>query len=571
MHDQKLPLLLSLTLMGAMGAALASPAFSQAPDPTLPKAKAPKNQAPQTQAKPRGLSWAPKAVGSIRAADLKKHLYYLASDAMEGRLTGTPGQIRAAEYFADKFRSYGLRPMGDLIRGKRRSFYQGYPVSFEKLAPKSGVFLGGKPLSHHGYWSLPKNKNKSKALKKVQGKLVFVGRGMRSDFQGVDLVGKIAVLYMHQKQVKGGVMQAFSEGFRLLASVRGRGKLCAKAGAKGAIIITNKMSTAFLSATNMMGILPGKPKVSRKGWGGRGMRMFGNRGGGKIPVVVLGGDEAQNIANLLGFKVDELDGLDREGLGSLVGEASKKKVTIRYGIKKEPGKALNVCAYLPGRDPKLKDEALIFSCHMDHLGMAADGSVFNGADDNGSGCSTVLEIAEAFSKLPKAARPRRSVVFLAVSGEELGLWGSAWYAEHPTWPLKKIVADVNMDMLGRSTAKVPQDAIAVTPTWRMGAYSTLGRMAARYGQALGLKMRNGDRFYQRSDHYNFAKKGIPVVFFCDDEHPDYHMPTDTPDKIEYDKLAKVAQLAFLIGYRTADELEPPRVLGSQDGWFDKKD
>ena len=559
MHQKKLPLFLGLTLMGAMGVTLASPAYSQA------------TQAKDTQTKARSkaLSWAPKAVRSIQAADLKKHLYYLASDEMEGRLTGTPGQIRAAEYFVSKFRSFGLRPMGDTIRGKRRSFYQGYPVSFEGLAPKSGVFLEGKPLSHHGFWSVPKSK--TKGVRKVQGKLVFVGRGMRSDFQGVDLEGKIAVLYMHQKQIKGGVMQAFSEGFRLLASVRGRGKLCAKAGAKGAIIITNKMSTAFLSATNMMGILPGKPKVSRKGWGRRGMRMFGPRGGGKIPVVALGGEEAQNIAKLFGFKVDELDKLDREGLGSLVGEASKKAVTIRYGLRKEPGKALNVCAYLPGRDPKLKDEALIFSCHMDHLGMAADGSVFNGADDNGSGCSTVLEIAEAFSKLPKAQRPRRSIVFLAVSGEELGLWGSEWYSEHPTWPLKKIVADVNMDMLGRSTAKVPSDAIAVTPTWRMGAYSTLGRMAARYGQALGLKMRNGDRFYQRSDHYNFAKKGIPVVFFCDDEHPDYHMPTDTPDKIEYEKLAKVARLAFLIGYRTADEIEPPRVLGTQGGWFDKKD
>ncbi len=558
MHDKKLPFFLTPILMGALGLSLSLPAF---PRPQ-------KAQAPKTKAMPLALSWAPKAVNSISAADLKKHLYYLASDKMEGRLTGTPGQIRAAEYFADKFRSFGLLPMGDIVRGKRRSFYQGYPVTFKKLQPKSGIFLGGKALSHHGFWSLPKNEGK--ALRKVRGKLVFLGRGMRSDFRGVDLEGKIAVLYMHQKQVKGGVMQAFSEGFRLLASVRGRGKLCAKAGAKGALILTNKMSTAFLSATNMMGILPGKPKVSRKGWGGRGMRMFGMRGGSKIPVITLGGKEAQNIADLLGMKVEELDKMDRQGLGSLVAEESKKVVTIRYGLKNEDGKALNVCAYLPGRDPKLKKEALIFSCHMDHLGMAADGSVFNGADDNGSGSSTVLEIAEAFSKLPKGLRPRRSIVFLAVSGEELGLWGSAWYAAHPTWPLKKIVADINMDMLGRSTAKVPQNAIAVTPTWRMDKFSTLGRMAAQFGKALGLEMRNGDRFYQRSDHYNFAKKGIPVVFFCDDEHPDYHMPTDTPDKIEYDKLARVARLAFLIGYRTADEIEPPRELGTQEGWFSKE-
>jgi hypothetical protein len=555
MHDKKLPLISSLILIGAWGIALNSPAFSQVTS--------------ETQAKPKVLDWAPKAVDSIEAADLKKHLYFLASDKMEGRLTGTPGQIRAAEYFADQFRSLGLLPMGDTIRGKRRSFYQGYPVSFEKLDPKSGVFFKGKALSHFGFWSLPKSKKKG--LRKTNAKLVFVGRGMRSDFHGVDLEGKIAVIYMHQKDVKGGVMQAFSEGFRLLASVRGRGKLCAKAGAKAALILTHKMSTAFLSATNMMGILPGKPKVSRKGWGGRGRGMFGNRRSGKIPIVVLGGKEAQNIAGLLGLKVEELDKLDREGLGSLVGEKSKKPVMIRYGMKKENGKALNVCAYLPGRDPKLKDEALIFSCHMDHLGMAADGSVFNGADDNGSGCSTVLEIAQAFSRLPKKQRPRRSIVFLAVSGEELGLWGSEWYTEHPTWPLKKITADINMDMLGRSTRKVPMNAIAVTPTWRMGAFSTLGRMASQFGEALGLEMRNGDRFYQRSDHYNFAKKGIPVVFFCDDEHPDYHMPTDTPDKIEYEKLAKVARLAFLIGYRAADELEAPRVLGSQSGWNPKKD
>jgi Zn-dependent M28 family amino/carboxypeptidase len=233
--------------------------------------------------------------------------------------------------------------------------------------------------------------------------------------------------------------------------------------------------------------------------------------------------------------------------------------------------APNVVAVLQGTDPKWRHEAIVFSAHNDHVGMGPGGVVFNGADDNGSGTASLLELAQAFSSLKANERPKRSVVFLSVSGEELGLWGSEAWAEKADWPIKNIVANINIDMIGRSTDKVPATSIALTPTFRHRAYSTLAQEAAFLGQALDLQLENGDRFYSRSDHYNFAKRDIPVVFFCDDEHIDYHMPSDTPDKLEFDKMERVVRLAFLLGYRNLGRPERPSVLGKRESWGNPND
>ncbi|MCB9882873.1 MAG: M28 family peptidase [Planctomycetes bacterium] len=495
----------------------------------------------------------PTARATITAADLKTHAMTLASDEYEGRLTGTAGQLKAAEYFRKHFESLGLEPWGDTVGGKR-GYEQTYEVRATGLVPEqTGIFdAAGKRICEYGAWFV--NTRKKQEVK-VQGRLVWCGS---TNPREMALQGAIAVCVMPESDREPrSTMAAFGEGFRLMAEVRAIAKNADAGGARGCILVSKELSVSFLSAANMSTSYPGKPQIAR----GRGRPMFGDQVP-KVPTVAVDGKDAAALLKVLG-----IDGLSDWSDEQLVGKKSKAQVRIKAKPYSEDLDAKNIVAVLEGRDPKLKNELVVFSCHMDHLGLTANGGVFNGADDNASGSSTVLEIAEAFSKLEGDARPRRSIMFLAVSGEELGLWGSEHFASHPTWPIDKIVADINMDMLGRSTDKVPSDSVALTPTFRNKDYSTLARRAAELGASFDLKMTNGDKFYQRSDHWNFAKEGIPVVFFCDDEHADYHMPSDTPEKLEYDKIERIARLAFTIGYEVANDDARPKQIGKQEDWF----
>ena len=157
-----------------------------------------------------------------------------------------------------------------------------------------------------------------------------------------------------------------------------------------------------------------------------------------------------------------------------------------------------------------------------------------------------------------------------MSGEELGLWGSAFYADNPTWPLKKIVANINTDMIGRSGPESGPDQVTVTPSYQHGKFSTMVRDAAGIAKKLGLGLASGDKYYQRSDHYNFARKGIPVVFFCDGEHEDYHQVTDHADKLDPVKMERVARLAYWTGWMVAQANRRPATLGKQKSWMGSK-
>jgi hypothetical protein len=219
----------------------------------------------------------------------------------------------------------------------------------------------------------------------------------------------------------------------------------------------------------------------------------------------------------------------------------------------------NVVALLRGSDPALRDTYVVFSAHMDHVGVgrpAAGGdSIYNGADDDASGTSAVLEVAEAFATLRPA--PARSLVFLTVSGEEKGLLGSAWYADHPTVPLDGIVANINIDMIGRNS---PDTVVVIGPE-----FSSLGPLADRVARAhpeLGLTPVPDpwpeERFFFRSDHFNFARKEIPALFFFSGVHVDYHRPSDHVEKIDTLKAARIGRLVFWLGHAIASDPAPPR-------------
>ena len=263
---------------------------------------------------------------------------------------------------------------------------------------------------------------------------------------------------------------------------------------------------------------------------------------------------------------------------------AEKKIAIQTAVTRIPGSTQNVIGMVEGRDPVLKHEFIVISAHLDHVGLAAAAAggdtINNGADDDGSGSAALMAIARAFAQgAARGIRPKRSVIFLWVTGEEKGLWGSQYFAQFPPVDITKVVANLNLDMIGRSktpgytdppTYKLaePGEVLVVGPRVSsddMGAI--VSRVAADFGK---LKINdfydttapdathdnigpqpNGQRIFYRSDHYNFAKVGIPVAFYTTGIHTDYHRVSDSPDKIDYalmEAITKnVAGVAWVIG------------------------
>ncbi|HEV2761690.1 MAG TPA: M28 family peptidase, partial [Pyrinomonadaceae bacterium] len=252
-----------------------------------------------------------------------------------------------------------------------------------------------------------------------------------------------------------------------------------------------------------------------------------------------------------------------------------KRVGLSVALKTSTAVTQNVVAVVEGADRKLKDEYVAVGAHYDHVGTgrAVNGdSIYNGADDDGSGTVAMLAMAEAFAQGP---RPKRSILFVWHAGEEHGLWGSDYFARHPTVPLRQIVAQLNMDMIGRS--KQPGDTkqgnrfltgpneIYVIGSREMS--TELGELSERVNRSyLNMQFnylyddpRDPNRFFFRSDHFNYARKGVPIIFYFDGEHEDYHKPSDTPDKIDYQKMERVARTVFVTATEIANAPRRPVV------------
>lgn len=284
---------------------------------------------------------------------------------------------------------------------------------------------------------------------------------------------------------------------------------------------------------------------------------------------------------------DEMEGRDTGSKGQkeagkyLISQYKKNKISYPKGAKNyyQPIPAAylnakrnmnlpdseNIWAYIEGSEKP--DEVLVISAHYDHIGIK-NGDIYNGADDDGSGTVAVLQIAEAFQKAKKAGHgPKRSILFLHVTGEEHGLHGSRFYSENPLFPIANTITDINIDMIGR---RDEEHASTNNYVYVIGAdrlSTDLHNITVAQNEKythLGLDFKFNDpkdpnHFYERSDHYNFAKHGIPAVFLFNGVHADYHQKTDEVDKIEFDALAKRAQLAFVIAWEIANRPERPVV------------
>lgn len=472
-----------------------------------------------------------RAAATITDRDMIARIGFLADDALRGRDTPSPGLEVAAAYLASEFRALGLEPAGD-----DGSYIQRYPFPLRGLDP-AGAALRFESGTHHyqveyaaGFAAEPGR------ITQPAASLVYVGARIDPAVASSGSLRDRAVLV----DLPGTPP---AEGAALPRELRiARSAALRSAAEAGAAAVIFALDPA---------------------WGGEALGALARRY--EAPARTLGEPIAafyvSSQAVRQAFEAASLDPAAarvraQTGPVTLAGVAARLAAPARTIAD---DRAPNVVAVLRGSDPELRDTYVVFSAHMDHVGVgrpdATGDSIYNGADDDASGTSALVEIAEAFASLP--TRPARSVMFLAVSGEEKGLLGSQWYSDHPTVPVERIVANVNMDMIARNAP----DTIVVIGQ----EYSSLGplvREVARERSGLRLAVAEDqwpeERFFFRSDHFNFARKEIPALFFFAGVHEDYHRPSDELETVDADKAARVARLAFYTAHAIASDRTAPR-------------
>lgn len=464
--------------------------------------------------------------GAITAEDLKTHLFIVASKDFEGRETGTEGQRKAAAYIENNFKSLGLQP------GNKDSYQLNYPIYQDSLIG-AGIRINGVDFKLNEDFAIYTATNYTATL--MSSEVVFAGYGItdstRDDYKGLNVKGKIVLLL---DGTPGG--SSPSHVRRGNNSFYSRQETAQKNGAVAVLIV----QTGF-------------PRKS-----------FGDKGG-----MYLNGYRATILPNAfyISDKVAEaIMGVDYAATvksGDIHPKPYSADVLLEFSKSAGHLQSSDVLGFLEGTD--LKDQLVVISAHYDHLGKK-DTVIYYGADDDGSGTVSVLELAKAFTRAKAAGKgPRRSILFLANSGEEKGLWGSEYYSEHPTWPMDHITVDLNIDMIGRidPNRKKGDSTNYVYVIGDDKLSSDLKPISEgqnkRYTKLeLDYKFndpKDPERIYYRSDHYNFARKGVPIIFYFDGIHKDYHRPTDTPDKINYDLLEKRARLVFYTAWDMANRDE----------------
>jgi hypothetical protein len=465
-----------------------------------------------------------RAAGAITALDMAARIAFLASDALRGRDTPSQGLDAAAAYIASEFQRLGLRPAGD-----HGTFIQRYPYSLRTLDAGSASFRVESASGAHAldprrdFYAVPGR------AASASGALVFLGAAVDSAaLLPGSLAGRIALL------TPGGPAQR--EIFALNAVIRH----ATRAGAEAVVVLrdpaTPAADIAAQAARGYTGRVPAQPMA---------------------PTVHAAFDALAPALRAAGIDAHALVERARQGAAPPLPLGASARVDVPFrDVEHRPP---NVVGVLEGSDPTLRGTYIVFSAHMDHVGVgvpdAQGDSIYNGADDNASGTAAVLELARAFASLP--IRPARSLLFLTVSGEEKGLLGSAHFADNPTVPRGAIVANINLDMIGRNA---PDSIVAIGMD-----YSSLGPAALQVAAARPeLRLTVSDdlwpeqRFFFRSDHFSFARHEIPALFFFAGVHEDYHRPGDVAERIDNDKAARVARLVFYLGHALASDPEPPR-------------
>lgn len=475
-------------------------------------------------------NWAPelreKFASTISAEDMKAHLSFLAHDELEGRETGERGQRIASLYIRSTFMKAGL-PGG----GQNGSYFQPYQVKSTTI--HEATFTSGKKqwvFPNSFFFSFGSGPVSEASFK---GWSFVAGQNPGEE----DVTGKLALVLPR----KGG--SNLFESYRMWEALS-QEWLDAGAGAV-AIILSNKDFRSFQRYANR-----------------RSQELAGTEEVASRPVFYFSETMAAELIGLAKGDFETLKTTWPELTPNLKLNYGKAPLSYKADIETSAIEAANVLAFLEGTEKP--EEVVVITGHYDHIGIV-DGEINNGADDDASGTTGVLEIAEAFARAAaEGSRPRRSILFMTVSGEEKGLWGSEFYSENPIYPIANTVANFNIDMIGRIGDEYLDSPDSLHYVYLIGSdrlSTDLHKISERVnGETQKLKLdykyndpKDPNRFYFRSDHYNFARKGIPVIFYFNGTHDDYHQPTDDIEKIQFGKMARVARLVFSTAWEVANQ------------------
>ncbi|MBO0939996.1 M28 family peptidase [Fibrella sp. HMF5335] len=434
----------------------------------------------------------------LTKSELENHLRFIASDELQGRRTGSPGNMIAARYLAEQFRMLGLKPAGD-----NDSYYQRVDLQFSKPVTSGIIRVGSDTLNVGKQFVVTGGTATAKTAPSV-----YVGYGLTDeDYANKDVKGKWVIT-----QVGGPDVKSPRE---LLGSITTKDKLATEKGALGIIELYATPATPWTFIS----------------------RYFNNE---QLALSAAEGSLGQ--ASLFHAWVDN-------GKGQAVKLKDNAAVTVQTTARAvNPVQAVNVVGIIEGTDPALKNEYVLLTAHFDHIGVGKQGgapytaadSIFNGARDNGMGTVGLLAAAKALAQQP----PKRSVLIVALTGEEVGLLGSRYYAEHPLVPLKQTIFDFNIDGAGYNDTSI----ISVIGLERTGAKAEIEQAARDFGLGVFAEPAPEQGLFDRSDNVSLAAKGVPAPTlsegfktFDEELMKNYHSVTDSPDTIDYDYLLRFCQ------------------------------
>jgi hypothetical protein len=504
-------------------------------------------------------------IESITITDLESHMYFLASDELKGRATGEPGLDISGKYLASQAKLLGLKAidddqdyMQDYVMIESNYDFEKNSITIETAGEESTVlkedfFIIGNDRSEH--YSL-------------SGEVVFAGYGIveegyhYNDLSEVDIAGKFVLIMDRAPMDQEGKIMKFGDKWNGMQNVMMKYPGIAMQQAKGILLVMDPKSGAN-SVTDMAPYIKDFFSSSKSIKESPTAGMFGQM---SMPIILIHRNVADQLLEGTGFSLAGLQQKIDDSLEPHSFPIQDKKCQVDlYRINREFN-APNVFGVIEGSDPDRKNEYVIYMAHFDHLGTDNRGHVFNGADDNASGSVALLEMAEAYMKENK--KPARSIGFLWVSGEEIGLFGSGYYASHPIIPLDQTVAAINLDMVGRSRTEEDNSSKSRQITVLGGdSIRVIGGLQSKVlmeinKATLDEMNMTGDfrynstdhpaRYFYRSDHISFAQKDVPVLSFSTGTHTDYHKITDTADKIDFAKLQQVTRFVFKVGYNVTN-------------------
>jgi Zn-dependent M28 family amino/carboxypeptidase len=515
---------------------------------------------------------AQRGVDTISATQMKDYLTFIASDEMEGRDTPSRGLDTTAKFIAMNLARWGFKPGGD-----NGSYLQRIDLKRDHIdSAQTRVELNGRVLTL-GTDYLPAGGSGN-----ISGQLVFAGSGwfVKSKqidaYKDIDGSGKIAVVFGAPNFPPRGVMR--SDFGKPGEDYLNPSDYARKVGAVGLIYVPDYQYLANWERNRQRIMERGTTVVAK----------FQTPSSAPVPSIIVSPEIANAI--LAGEKSTATGIFNASygpGLPPPFALNASKTISISVSSKSETVPTQNVVGIWEGSDPVLKDEYVAVGAHYDHIGICAPTGadpICNGADDDGSGTTALLSMAEALAKAP--TRPKRSVLFVWHCGEEKGLWGSRYFTEYPAVPLDHIVTQLNIDMIGRSkqagdTNPRNKDLTGPNDVYLIGSTmmsTELGELVQSVNKSylnIGYDTRYDDpadpnRFFFRSDHFNYARKGIPIIFFFDGVHQDYHQPGDSADKIDYQKMEQITRTVYMTLWEVAnratrvkvDKPLPPQLAGS---------